>query len=55
MGTPAPLRVQSGATDQMRTELDKAMDIQTKPGLQGPEHRKIRAAQIRNRCLKRKL
>ncbi len=43
----APLRAQSGATDQVRSVLDKAMDIQTKPELQGPEHRKERAAQIR--------
>ncbi len=43
----APLRAQSGATDQVRSVLDKAMDIQTKPELQGPEHRAERAAQIR--------
>ncbi|SPF41996.1 Toluene tolerance family protein [Syntrophobacter sp. SbD1] len=42
-----PLRAQSDATAQVRSVLDKAMDIQTKPELQGPEHRKERAAQIR--------
>ena len=47
IGTAAPLRAQSGATDLVRSVLDKAMDIQTKPELQGPEHHKERAAQIR--------
>ena len=47
IGTAAPLRAQSGATDQVRSVLDEAMDIQTKPALQGSEHRKERAAQIR--------
>ncbi|MGA2940181.1 MAG: ABC transporter substrate-binding protein [Syntrophobacteraceae bacterium] len=47
IGTAAPLRAQSGAADQVRSVLEKAMDIQTKPELQGPEHRKERAAQIR--------
>ena len=47
IGTAAPLRAQSGATDKVRSVLDQAMDIQTKPALQGPEHRKERAAQIR--------
>jgi ABC-type transporter MlaC component len=47
IGTAAPLRAQSGATDQVRSVLDKAMDIQTRPELQGPEHRKERVAQIR--------
>ncbi len=42
IGTAAPLRAQSGATDQVRSVLDEAMDIQTKPELQGPEHRKER-------------
>ena len=43
-----PLRAQTGAGDVVRSVLDKAMDIQTNPELQGPEHRKERAAQIRN-------
>ena len=43
----APLRAQSGAADQVRSVLDAAMDVQTRPGLQGPEHRKERAALIR--------
>jgi phospholipid transport system substrate-binding protein len=43
----APLRAQSGATDEVRSVLDKAMEIQTKPELQGPEHRKESAALIR--------
>jgi ABC-type transporter MlaC component len=43
-----PLRAQTGAGDVVRFVLDKAMDIQTNPELQGPEHRKERAAQIRN-------
>ncbi len=47
IGTAAPLRAQSSATDKVRSVLDKAMDIQTKPELQGPEHRKERAVQIR--------
>jgi ABC-type transporter MlaC component len=47
IGTAAPLRAQSGATGQVRSVLDEAMDIQTKPELQGPEHLKERAAQIR--------
>ena len=46
IGTAAPLKAQSGATDQVRSVLDKAMDVQTKAELQGPEHRKERAAQI---------
>ena len=46
IGTAAPLRAQSGPTDQVRSVLDKAMDVQTRPELQGPEHRKERAAQI---------
>jgi len=46
--TAAPLWAQSGPTDEVRSVLDKAMDIQTKPQLQGPEHRAERAAQIRN-------
>jgi ABC-type transporter MlaC component len=46
-GTAAPLRAQSGAADQVRSVLDEAMDIQTRPEAQGPEHRKERAAQIR--------
>jgi ABC-type transporter MlaC component len=47
IGTAAPLRAQPGAADQVRSVLDKAMDIQTKPELQGPELRKERAALIR--------
>jgi len=47
IGTAAPLRAQSGAADQVRSVLEKAMDIQTKPELQGPELRKERAALIR--------
>lgn len=42
-----PLRADSGATAKVRSVLDKAMNIQTNPGLQGPEHRKERAALIR--------
>src|SRR5208283_2336792 len=42
-----PLGAQSGATDQVRSVLDKAMEIQTKPELQGPEHRKERSTLIR--------
>jgi phospholipid transport system substrate-binding protein len=45
--TAAPLRAQPGPIDQVRSVLDKAMDIQTKPQLQGPEYRAERAAQIR--------
>jgi phospholipid transport system substrate-binding protein len=47
IGTAAPLIAQSSATDQVRSLLDKAMDIQTKPELQEPEQRKERVAQIR--------
>ena len=47
VGTAAPLRAQPGAADQVRSVLDKAMDIQTKPELQGPELRKERAALIK--------
>ncbi len=43
----SPLRAQSGAIDQVRSVLDQAMDTQTKPELQGPEHRKERAQLIR--------
>ncbi len=43
----APLGAQSGPADQVRSVLDKAMDIQTKPELQGTEHRKERAELIR--------
>jgi len=41
--TPAPSQAQSGATDLVRSVLDKAMDIQTNPQLQGTEHRKNRS------------
>jgi phospholipid transport system substrate-binding protein len=43
----ALLRAESGATDLVRSVLAKAMDIQTKPELQGPEHRKERAVMVR--------
>ncbi len=46
-GTVAPLRAQSGATDQVRSVLDKAMDIQTKPELQGTQNHKERSELIR--------
>jgi phospholipid transport system substrate-binding protein len=42
----APLGAQSGATDLVRSVLGKAMDVQTKPELQGSEHLKERAALI---------
>jgi len=42
-----PVRGQSGSTDLVRSVLGKAMDIQTKPELLGPEHRKERAALVR--------
>jgi phospholipid transport system substrate-binding protein len=45
--TAGPLGAQSGATDQVRSVLDNAMDVQTKPELQGPEHRKERGDLIR--------
>lgn len=38
---------QSGATADVKAVLDKAMEIQTKPELQGTEFRKERSAQIR--------
>ncbi len=41
------VRAQSGATNTVKNVLDKAMDIQTTPALEGPEHRKERATQIR--------
>jgi ABC-type transporter MlaC component len=41
------LQAQSGATDLVRSVLEKAMEIQTKPELKGIEHRKERAVQIR--------
>ena len=46
-GAVAPLSAQSGATDLVRSVLDKAMEIQTKPELQGTQHRKERSAIIR--------
>ena len=46
-GTATPLRAQSGATDEVRSVLDKAMGVQTKPELQGITHRQERSAQIR--------
>jgi len=42
----SPLMAQSGATGLVGSVLDKAMDIQTKPSLEGPEHRKERATLI---------
>lgn len=45
-GAHAPAQAQSGATDLVRSVLDKAMDIQTNPQLQGTEHRKARAELI---------
>lgn len=42
-----PLRAQSGASGTVKAILDKAMDIQTSPELQGSEHRKERSAQTR--------
>ncbi|MEN6437452.1 MAG: ABC transporter substrate-binding protein [Syntrophobacter sp.] len=43
----SPVLAQSGATAQVKAVLDKAMEIQTKPELQGTEHRKERSTQIR--------
>lgn len=45
--TAPPASAQSAATGQVKTVLDKAMEIQTRADLQGPEHRKERSAQIR--------
>ncbi|MDR3569689.1 MAG: ABC transporter substrate-binding protein [Syntrophobacteraceae bacterium] len=42
-----PLRADSGATAKVRSVLDKAMEIQTNPSLQGTSHRKERAGIIR--------
>ncbi|MFZ2446407.1 MAG: ABC transporter substrate-binding protein [Syntrophobacteraceae bacterium] len=42
-----PLHAQSEATGQVKAVLDKAMDIQTRPELQGTGHRKERSVQIR--------
>ena len=42
-----PLRADSGATAKVHSVLDKAMEVQINPGLQGDEHRKERAALIR--------
>ncbi len=42
-----PASAQSGATTLVTSVLDKAMDIQTSPALQGNEHRKERAELIR--------
>jgi phospholipid transport system substrate-binding protein len=46
-GTVAPLRAQSGATDLVRSVLDKAMEVQTRPELQGTQYRKERSALVR--------
>jgi phospholipid transport system substrate-binding protein len=43
----SPLRAESGATTTVKAVLDKAMDIQTQPNIQGTEHRKERADQTR--------
>jgi phospholipid transport system substrate-binding protein len=43
----APLRADSGATAQVKSVLDKAMDIQTRSELQGSEHRKERSDMTR--------
>ena len=43
----AALGADSGATAQVKAVLDKAMDIQTRPELEGTEHRKERSVQIR--------
>ncbi|MDR3557889.1 MAG: ABC transporter substrate-binding protein [Syntrophobacteraceae bacterium] len=42
-----PVRADSGAGAKVRSVLDKAMAIQTDPKLEGAEHRKERAAQVR--------
>lgn len=42
-----PLKAESGATALVKSVLDKAMDIQTRPELQGSENRKERSAQTR--------
>ena len=42
-GASAPALAQSGATDLARSVLDRAMDIQTNPQLEGPQNRKARA------------
>lgn len=47
VGIGSPARAQSGPSNTVKGVLDKAMDIQTRPELEGPEHRKERAAQIR--------
>jgi len=44
---PALRAAESGATVAVRAVLDKAMDIQTRPDLQGTEHRKERSQLIR--------
>ena len=45
--SPASLRADSGATAQVKAVLDKAMEIQTRPELDGTEHRKERSALVR--------
>ena len=42
-----PARADSGAMAKVRTVINKAMDIQTNPQLQGAAHRKQRGALIR--------
>jgi len=46
LGAHTMAQAQSGATDMVRSVLDKAMDIQTNPQLQGQAHRKERAELI---------
>ncbi len=47
VGIGSQARAQSGPTNTVKAVLDKAMDIQTRSELEGPEHRKERATQIR--------
>ena len=47
LGATTPLRAESGATALVKSVLDKAMDIQTRPELQGTEHKKERATLTR--------
>lgn len=45
--TAAPVRAESGAMAQVKSVLDRAMEIQTDPALQGTEHRKERSVLVR--------
>ena len=47
LGISTNPEAQSSATDQVRSVLDRAMDIQTRPELQGTDHLKERSANIR--------